>query len=127
MKKYLSNHPKKVLTLLMIICVAGFSLAWQVQRHKGKYHSEAEMVKMLDGNLPIFDNGVFVGSGRCAGCHGVDPVGFANITAEGELVNPAENWRGTMMANSAKDPFWRAKLSHEMLVNPTHAQELVDK
>ncbi len=127
MKKILTHHPKKVLTLLMIICVAGFSLAWQVQRHKGKYHSEAEMVKMLDGNLPIFDNGIFVGSGRCAGCHGVDPVGFANITAEGELVNPAENWRGTMMANSAKDPFWRAKLSHEMLVNPTHAQELVNK
>ena len=60
MKKVWNNHPKKALTLLMVVGVSLFSIAWQVQRHKGKYHSEAEMVKMLDGNLPIFDNGVFV-------------------------------------------------------------------
>jgi len=31
------------------------------------------------------------------------------------------------MANSAKDPFWRAKVSHELLVNPNHQLELEDK
>jgi len=31
------------------------------------------------------------------------------------------------MANSAKDPFWRAKVSHEVLVNPQHTAELEDK
>ena len=32
-----------------------------------------------------------------------------------------------MMANSAKDPFWRAKVSHETAVNPEHTEELEDK
>ena len=32
-----------------------------------------------------------------------------------------------MMANSARDPFWRAKVSHEVQVNPAHAQGLEDK
>lgn len=32
-----------------------------------------------------------------------------------------------MMANSAKDPMWRAKLAHETLVNPGHAGELTNK
>jgi hypothetical protein len=91
-----------------------------------RYHSEGEIIKLTNGNLPLYDNGVFVGSGRCGGCHGIDPVNFANITMDGELVNPTENWRGTMMANSAKDPFWRAKVAHEQLVNPGHAQELIN-
>lgn len=30
-----------------------------------------------------------------------------------------DGWAGTMMANSAKDPFWRAKVSHEILANPS--------
>jgi hypothetical protein len=32
-----------------------------------------------------------------------------------------------MMANSAKDPFWRAKVSHEVAVNPAHQGALEDK
>jgi hypothetical protein len=32
-----------------------------------------------------------------------------------------------MMGNSARDPLWRAKVSHEILVNPAHAAELQDK
>jgi hypothetical protein len=32
-----------------------------------------------------------------------------------------------MMANSAKDPFWRAKVAHEVFINPDHQVELEDK
>ena len=31
------------------------------------------------------------------------------------------------MANSAKDPFWRAKVAHEVAVNPGHQVEIEDK
>jgi hypothetical protein len=68
--------------------------------------------------LPFDTNAYFGGSGKCAGCHGHDPAGFAFITNAGEDVNIADDWAGTMMANSARDPFWRAKVSHEILVNP---------
>ncbi len=120
--------PKKVVFTFLMGIAFILTIAWQINDHARPYHhTEGEIVKMLNGNLPIYDNGIFVGSGRCAGCHGIDPVGFANVTAEGEMVNPTENWRGTMMANSAKDPFWRAKVSHETSVNPGHAQDLVNK
>ncbi|MEO1436325.1 MAG: T9SS type A sorting domain-containing protein, partial [Bacteroidota bacterium] len=42
-------------------------------------------------------------------------------------VNVVDDWKATMMANSAKDPYWRAKVSHEILINPGHATELEDK
>ncbi len=80
-------------------------------------------------DLPIEDNEYFTGSGRCAGCHGLDnvPPVLANHTADGVDVNPVDTWRSTMMANSAKDPFWRAKVSHEVAVNPAHQSALEDK
>jgi hypothetical protein len=129
MKRLITHWtPKKIGVSLIVATAFLLTVAWQVNDEARPYHhTDGEIVKLLNGNLPIYDNGIFVGSGRCAGCHGIDPVGFANITSEGELVNPTENWRGTMMANSAKDPFWRAKLSHETAVNPGHAQELVNK
>ena len=39
-------------------------------------------------------------------------------------VNPTDSWRSSLMANSAKDPFWRAKVAHEVAVNPSHQAEL---
>ncbi len=78
--------------------------------------------------LATGSNNYFKGSGTCSGCHGHDPSGFAMTTQEGgEDVNVVDDWRSTMMANSAKDPFWRAKVSHEVLVNPAHQAELEDK
>jgi hypothetical protein len=77
--------------------------------------------------LPLGGNALFKGSGECAGCHGPDAQGFASVDANGVDVNVTSDWRSTMMANSAKDPFWRAKVSHEVLVNPAHQVALEDK
>lgn len=95
------------------------------------YHSEAEL-KGFRGNglgLPFGQNNYFIASGECDGCHGQDATGpvYANHTEEFIDVNPVDQWRSTMMANSAKDPFWRAKVSHEVLVNPGHQSRLEDK
>ncbi len=117
---------------LFSVCALVFLLLSSSYDDKGKpypYHSQGEMVQLLlqGTHLPSGSNGVFVGSGKCAGCHGLDPASFANITSEGEEVSPAESWRATMMANSAKDPYWRAKVAHEISVNPEHEQDLVNK
>lgn len=95
------------------------------------YHTEAE-IKSFRGNglgLPFGQNNYFIASGDCDGCHGRDDTGpvYANHTEDFIDVNPIDQWRSTMMANSAKDPFWRAKVSHEVLVNPGHQAELEDK
>lgn len=78
-------------------------------------------------DLPMGGNELFKASGECSGCHGHDATGFASTDADGNDVNVTDDWRATMMANAAKDPFWRAKVSHEVLVNPAHQVELEDK
>ncbi len=115
-----------------------------VDNHSGNFHSEAELASfrqqiqtgitsrqlygekdpihgMVDSNI------LFPTSRSCSGCHGHDPNMVAFMTSSGEDVNIHDDWRSTMMANSARDPFWRAKVSHEMLVNPAHSLELQDK
>ncbi len=53
------------------------------------------------------------------------PDGEASIDpATGHDVNVVNDWRSSMMANSARDPFFRAKLDHEVLVNPGHADAI---
>ncbi|MCF8461788.1 MAG: T9SS type A sorting domain-containing protein [Flavobacteriales bacterium] len=77
--------------------------------------------------LPLADNGYFKASGNCDGCHGFDPTFAANVNEMGHDISPVTYWRGTMMANAAKDPFWRAKVSHEVTINPQHKTALEDK
>jgi hypothetical protein len=42
-------------------------------------------------------------------------------------VNLYDRWSASMMGMSARDPFWRAKVSEEKLVNPAHGLDLEDK
>lgn len=69
-------------------------------------------------------NSYFTSSGVCDNCHGFDPNGIASVDMEGSDVNVVDDWRSSMMANSARDPFWRAKVSHEVFINPAHQQEI---
>lgn len=91
-------------------------------------HGRLELAMMRSADsLPVVISTYFATSGRCAGCHGFDPQGIASIDGQGRDVNVADDWRSTMMANSARDPFFRAKIRHESLVNPAHAGALQNK
>lgn len=87
-------------------------------------HNQGQKSNFL---LPIDSNILFPTAKTCGGCHGHDPLMHALVTTSGKDVNIYDDWRSTMMANSAKDPFWRAKVSHEIQVNPSHSLELQDK
>ncbi|MCB9186581.1 MAG: T9SS type A sorting domain-containing protein [Flavobacteriales bacterium] len=78
-------------------------------------------------HLPFDANDHFMTSGNCDGCHGYDPTGYASVDGEGNDISPVTTWRAGMMANSGRDPFFRAKMSHESAVNPQHQAELEDK
>ena len=94
------------------------------------FHSESELAlfeRLADAGFLPDSASLFPHSNTCEGCHGFDINGYASITAAGEDVNVHDDWSATMMANSAKDPFWRAKVSHEILVNPAHSSELQTK
>jgi hypothetical protein len=130
----LKRHPLTARGIL-IACLLGtvtvfvaFSEGKLTKAHA--YHSEEELEGFRGGSfaLPVGANNYFMASGNCYGCHGPDVMNnYASVDSEGNDVNVADDWRSTMMANSARDPFWRAKVSHEVAVNPGHQAELEDK
>ncbi len=79
------------------------------------------------GDYPTAYNSLFTGAGSCVQCHGHDTAMIASVDILGNDVNVVDAWSSTMMANSAKDPFWRAKVSHEVLVNPGLQTAIEDK
>jgi len=60
----------------------------------------------------------FIGSQNCTLCH--DGL----FDAAGADVSIVVDWQATMMANSARDPLWRAKVASEIKRNPAHQQEI---
>ena len=63
----------------------------------------------------------FAASGVCATCH-------TNLTdSQGHDVSFDTMWRSTMMANSARDPYWQAGLRREVLNRPAAADFIQDK
>ena len=125
--------PVKSLVIAGTVGAIGLLVAWdggQLPKAHA-YHSSEEIESFRGGGIGLASgaNHYFRASGDCYGCHGPDNNGpvFANRRANGEDVNPGDNWRSTMMGNSARDPFWRAKVSHEVSVNPGHQAGLEDK
>lgn len=91
------------------------------------FHTEAEralLLQILEG--PIDSSIIFPTAVHCEGCHGFDTNGYAMVDFFGNDVNIHDDWRATMMANSAKDPFWRAKVSHEILVTPAEFHDAIE-
>ncbi len=106
-----------------------FSLLYLCGSTPEKFHTPEEVAKfrMVADTLHEGYNGLFAASGDCESCHGYDVNGIASSGAESGDVNVVDDWKTTMMAMSAKDPFWRAKVSHEVLVNPDHQAAIEDK
>ena len=75
--------------------------------------------------LPFNTTSLFAGSGVCADCHTTD--GTALRDSQGNDLSPPTDWRSTMMANSAKDPFWQAKVEAEVTANPQLKAVIEDK
>jgi len=120
--------------ILAVALSAWVSLPKYYHSDGNPYHSRVFVSAY--GGLPDTTNSMFTGSGKCAGCHATDPNFFASVAGQtfpaipmpdGHDVNPTDMWRSSIMANSAKDPFWRAKVTHEVAVNPSHQAELEDK
>lgn len=88
------------------------------------YHSPDELEFFKTHMTPIAPGEYFMTPENCKGCHGFDTLGIANVDGNGQDVNLYDDWETSMMGLSAVDPFWRAKVSHEILTNPAHSTEL---
>lgn len=110
---------KSVIAIFIsFIMIAAFSYI------NANQNSKYEALKYSHNRNPIDSGQYFIGSNVCNGCHGYDSAHLANHDANGNDVNVYDDWRSTMMANAARDPFFHAKVSHEITVNPSHAIEL---
>ncbi|MBL4847669.1 MAG: hypothetical protein JKY65_19300 [Planctomycetes bacterium] len=65
------------------------------------------------------DSKSFTTSGSCALCHGQSEQAKAMRDGEGRGIAPYDLWQSTMMANSARDPLWRAVVSMEVAATPS--------
>ncbi|HRG57559.1 MAG TPA: T9SS type A sorting domain-containing protein [Bacteroidia bacterium] len=117
-------------SVIVIISIAVFVLsifAAKQNKATSRYHSKKELASFQMQIGPIGPGEYFLPSSRCAGCHGKDSLGWANVNEDLVDVNLYDRWSASMMGLSAKDPLWRAKVSHEKLVNPAHGMTLEDK
>ncbi|MBK6765514.1 MAG: T9SS type A sorting domain-containing protein [bacterium] len=76
------------------------------------------IARLTAQELPSETSALFSGSGTCVMCHESDGL---IMIENGKDVSPVTQWRSTMMANSAKDPLWRAKVATELAQFPQHS------
>lgn len=58
---------------------------------------------------------------NCSACHN------GLTTPSGEDVSIGSLWRGSMMANSSRDPYWQAAVRREILDHPSAQREIEDE
>ena len=72
-------------------------------------------------HAPRPDVSLFAHSEECQACHN-------NLTSpSGEDTSIGVSWRSTMMANSARDPYWQASVRRETLDHPARAGDIQDE
>ncbi len=125
-------HPRsrKLFLLTGLIGVVLLFAAWTEANRpvRGPHGRLALALFRSADTLPVLRSAYFWTSGRCAGCHGRDLLFEASIDpATGHDVNVVDDWRSSLMANSSRDPFFRAKLDHEVLANPAHSDAISNK
>lgn len=122
---------KRVPLLIIAVFVTAMAMLSSSEKEKQPFHTKQELEKFTlfknYHSLPPIDSAeYFLTPYNCRGCHGFDTLGQANIDANGMDINLYDDWETSMMGLAGIDPLWRAKVSHEISVNPGHSSELQD-
>ena len=67
---------------------------------------------------PVAAGALFTTADECLACHN------GLTTSSGEDISFGSSWRASMMANSARDPYWMAAVRREVLDHPGHQEEI---
>lgn len=73
------------------------------------------------GQTPHVPADFFQTSNTCIVCHN------GLVTPSGEDVSIGSDWRGSMMANSARDPYWLASVRREIMDHPGAREAIEDE
>jgi len=74
--------------------------------------------------LKTVDDGHFATSLVCVECHANHPNAMAMRDDQSRPIAPDDLWQGSMMANSARDPFWWAMVAAETATFPAKKAEI---
>src|SRR5215813_8223455 len=97
-------------TVSTLIAISGIVLLFLLTPEPGQTASDEKIKKEL-----------FQASDRCFACHN----GLS--TSGGEDISIGLSWRPTMMANSARDPYWQAGVRRETLDHPESKAAIEDE
>lgn len=105
-------------TLFLAALLTGLALAG-LSGARGAAHAAAR--DGGHGSTPHPDVHLFAHSRDCVSCHN-------QLTApDGRDISIGTAWRGTMMANSGRDPYWQASVRRETLDHPAHGAAIEDE
>lgn len=77
---------------------------------------------LFEHPVPVNDEGSFFRPGWvCQGCHN------GLVAPSGENVSIGTDWRASMMANSARDPYWQAAVRREVMDHPDAQARIEDE
>jgi hypothetical protein len=104
------------LALLMTALLVGVLLVTPRAAQKEDAKTRAARAKKAHEALSLFTH-----SENCLACHN-------NLQApSGEDISIGATWRSTMMANSARDPYWQASVRRETLDHPAQSAAIQDE
>lgn len=112
----MSQKYSPIVFLILFLSISFLLLANRDDNQVKSVHDSVNLKNTLD--LPASYNTLFAGSGVCLTCHD------AMVDSQNNDIGIVGWWRSTMMANASKDPFWRAKVSFEVLKNPDLQEEI---
>ncbi len=108
-------HPRHLSrALLVCVCLSMPLLAVLLR-------AQTPGVSTKGGPPPRHAAALFSHSDDCVACHN------GLTTPSGEDVSIGTAWRSTMMANSARDPYFHASVRRETMDHPTRAVEIQDE
>ncbi len=110
-----------VLSIALVIILTACGSVTQTLESELPFLTDLEAPLPFEGgDLPADRGDYFASSGTCVTCH------KDMSDADGNDVSMGEFWRGTMMANAARDPYWQAALRAETLATPGLSAEIED-
>ena len=99
-----------------LTCVVWVVTAWLVTIDAQQPAPRPKDQKKIHSSRSLFTH-----SDDCVACHN------GLTTPSGEDVSIGSTWRSSMMANSARDPYWQAGVRRETIDHPTHAAAIQDE
>lgn len=78
------------------------------------------------GELTTVNYEAFYTSSACALCHSNHNAATAMRNSQNEEIAPFNLWRGSMMANASRDPFWWAQVSSEVALSPAEDKSRIE-